>query len=91
MNDQEWKAWGEKLQWLIDRTEVRDHLEELAGLAQGCIESNTDELERNTGSGWTWNMGPWGEELQAIETHLEAFDPRDFDAYLKRLSEGGAR
>ncbi len=88
MTDEEWTKWGRTLSLLIDRVNLKDDLEELEYFADG-IQQNDSEgdeaLSRNDGTGWTWHMGgDWMEPIQALQDHLEKFEPKEFDAYAKR-------
>lgn len=89
MNDAEWDAWGRKLDRLLSLVDhIKDDCDELRGLADGIEQKDSEgieALERFSPSGWTFHMGgDWMEPLGQLEDHLKDFEPRDFDAYLKR-------
>lgn len=99
MNDDEWKTWAVKLDRLLDRISLVDDVDELRGLADGIQQWDNEGLEaceRNTGMGWTWHMGgDWNEAVGQLQDHLEKFDPKEFDAMVKRRGaatapEGGS-
>lgn len=76
-----WKKWAFGVQHHVQ--ELKDALDEMEILANGILNKDFDDLERDSGFGWTHAMGY--QDWTRLRDLLDQFDPKDYDRLVAQL------